>query len=357
MLAIVKWEGTIANVFEYFNKESLVIDGGFIGANTITANHIAANTITATEVQAGSLSADRFAADLAFISELTISPFYAETNTPTDLTNYSRLVLAGRPTTDEDDMVTRPAGIFGYYDAAGDNSEAAIEQFRFDSDDGQIIMSHGYTGGRTVLDGDGLTVKDNSNPSRNALQIIGTISANRNYEELIGDGSGNINDSIGTMIIGDSMNSEPMNMGILINKHRLAFLNNLGIQFFAPAADRIRIINQNPSSADLIGTRGRIFYNTSPSELKIEFHPDDISGATSGINLSDGMITFTGMVSLGDTTADFENIETNILRATTNTDMRNIGSTSREWNDIFISGDVKNTDGNRKYSTIPNDSI
>ena len=298
LLALVRWDNNILSISEYFDKESLVIDGGFIAANTITSNHIAANTITATEIQAGTISADRFAADLAFISELTVSPFYAGADTPDDaiLNNYSRIVITGRA--DED----RPAGIFGYRDITGNNTGPAIEQFRFDSDEGQIIMSHGRTGGRTFLDGDGMTItEDDVDIEGNdviALQIIGTRSSNvQHYDILGGDNTGDFSNSLGTIIVGNSISDALDNTSIIINKNRISLSRSQGIHFYANGDNTRKLIQG--VGPNIEGRLASINTSTgSDGALNIEsFSSDNAGNADSGIRLGqNGTITFIGNI-------------------------------------------------------------
>ena len=341
MIALVRWQQAFNNrVSEYHNKETLIIDGGFIGANTITSNHIAANTIAATEINVGAVIASKLEADLALTTRLVVLP---DTIIPDEgIKRLGRIEIVGRISDAIEGRASSP-GIYGYYPQVGMD---AVEQFRFDSDSGQIVMSRGHTGSGLVLDGDGITIFDNitetDGTSPPILQIIGSDNNLRHYSFLNSDedeGFSSADNIKGTIIVGDSMNETSISdSGIVINKDRIALNNSIGIQWYSGVANTIKKTIQH-SSVGLEGIRANI--NTSIGDdagLNVEAY-DSNGMVASAIHLGyNGMITFTGMVALGDTTANFESIETNILPATTN--MRNIGSDEKQWVDLYLSNRI-----------------
>ena len=204
MLALVKWEVGVPNVSQYHNKESLIIDGGFIGANTITSNHIAANTISATEINAGAIKADKLEAQLALASELVVM---TDTSlTPID--EQSRVVISGSTHTNMGTEITR-RGIFGYW---RDGDGASIEQFRLDSDSGQFIA-----GGNLIIDGSGMRIVDTGNVPLFQLAIKSSARAG-------GVDVGVDEAAIGSLILGNNTT----NNSIVMTRVNIKLQSSLG---------------------------------------------------------------------------------------------------------------------------------
>ena len=329
MLCVIKWEGIVPIITSYHDKETLLIDGGFIGANTITSNHIAANTITATEIQVGSLTADRLAVEMILSSEINV---LTEPNIPDYVMgNYTRITIEGRQS------AIRSPGIYGYF---GDGNEDAVEQFKLDATTGQIMTSGNNA--RAILDGDGLIIETGTT---NALQIIASNSSSREHYTVLEDvdGAGSFDDNVvGTLILGDSKNIGADNTSIIINKNRIALSNTSGgIAFFENSDNITQKLIQNPSGSIISGKVGSINIS-SDGVLNIEAFGSDTTTSSSGIhfNPNNGTITFTGTVALGDMTADFTNIMTNVTPALSDDDESlnlNIGSNTLQWRDLYLS--------------------
>ena len=142
--------------FLLYSGDETIVDGGFIAANTITANAIAANTITATQIHASTIDATRLTTLALQTSKIILAQTFPTDPVTGDYAAINRIEM--------DPM----NGIVGYGQDQGTQT-GIVEQLRISHLDGQFIAG-GPTGQRIEIGKYGMIFYDNSDQAN--MQFI-----------------------------------------------------------------------------------------------------------------------------------------------------------------------------------------